>query len=40
LGRLKGVHERWDHRADLAQQAITDRHASKVWGVPRTNLAV
>ncbi|HJD89734.1 MAG TPA: glycoside hydrolase family 76 [Corynebacterium urealyticum] len=34
------MHERWDHRADLAQQAITDRHASKVWGVPRTNLAV
>lgn len=34
------MHERWDHRADLAQQAITDRHASKVWSIPRTNLAV
>ncbi|WKD58648.1 glycoside hydrolase family 76 protein [Corynebacterium caspium] len=32
--------EKWVHRADLAEAAINDRHASKLWGLPRTNLAV
>ncbi|AGF73510.1 glycoside hydrolase family 76 protein [Corynebacterium halotolerans] len=32
--------EKWAHRADLAEAAINDRHASRVWGIPRTNLAV
>ncbi|WP_238599356.1 glycoside hydrolase family 76 protein [Corynebacterium heidelbergense] len=32
--------EHWDHRADLSEQAIMDRHASTVWAVPRTNLGV
>ncbi|AHI23694.1 glycoside hydrolase family 76 protein [Corynebacterium vitaeruminis] len=30
----------WLHRADLAEAAINERHASHVWGIPRTNLAV
>lgn len=34
------MHEKWAHRADLAESAIIDRHASRVWGIPRTNLAV
>ncbi|MEY8565742.1 glycoside hydrolase family 76 protein [Corynebacteriaceae bacterium 7-707] len=34
------MQERWDHRADLAEQAITERHGGRLWGVPRTNLAV
>ncbi|WP_276848702.1 glycoside hydrolase family 76 protein [Corynebacterium pyruviciproducens] len=32
--------EMWAHRADLAEAAINDRHASKVWGIPGTNLGV
>lgn len=32
--------ETWAHRADLAEQAIAERHASRLWGLPRTNLAV
>ncbi len=32
--------EKWAHRADLAEAAINDRHATRVWGLPRTNLAV
>lgn len=32
--------ERWHHRADLAEQAIIQRHATRLWGWPRTNLAV
>lgn len=32
--------EKWAHRADLAETAINERHAARVWGVPRTNLAV
>lgn len=32
--------EKWAHRADLAEAAIHDRHASRLWGLPRTNLAV
>ncbi len=32
--------EKWAHRADLAESAINDRHASRLWGLPRTNLAV
>lgn len=34
------MQEKWVHRADLAEQAINDRHASRLWGIPRTNLAV
>lgn len=34
------MQEKWVHRADLAEQAINERHASRVWGIPRTNLAV
>lgn len=32
--------ETWAHRADLAESAVTERHASRLWGLPRTNLAV
>ncbi|MDY3127520.1 MAG: glycoside hydrolase family 76 protein [Corynebacterium sp.] len=32
--------EKWSHRADLAESAIHERHASAVWSLPRTNLAV
>ncbi|PRQ11889.1 glycoside hydrolase family 76 [Corynebacterium sp. 13CS0277] len=32
--------EKWAHRADLAEAAINERHSSRVWGIPRTNLAV
>lgn len=31
--------ETWSHRADLAASAIQERHASRVWGMPKTNLA-
>lgn len=31
--------ETWSHRADLAASAINERHASKLWGIPKTNLA-
>jgi len=34
------VPETWAHRADLAEMAISERHATKLWGLPRTNLAV
>lgn len=34
------MHEKWLHRADLAEAAINERHASRLWGIPRTNLAV
>lgn len=34
------MQEKWSHRADLAESAITERHARKVWGIPYTNLAV
>ncbi|MBC3185775.1 glycoside hydrolase family 76 [Corynebacterium sp. zg-331] len=34
------MREKWAHRADLAEAAINDRHASRLWGLPRTNLAV
>ncbi|QMV84523.1 glycoside hydrolase family 76 [Corynebacterium hindlerae] len=34
------MQEKWSHRADLAEAAITDRHARKLWGIPRTNLGV
>ncbi|QAU51571.1 glycoside hydrolase family 76 protein [Corynebacterium pelargi] len=30
----------WLHRADLAEQAINDRHAQTLWLLPKTNLAV
>ncbi|MGO1865274.1 MAG: glycoside hydrolase family 76, partial [Corynebacterium variabile] len=32
--------ELWDHRADLAEQAVFDRHASRLWGIPKTTLGV
>lgn len=31
--------DKWVHRADLAESAINERHAARVWGMPRTNLA-
>ncbi|UIZ91957.1 glycoside hydrolase family 76 [Corynebacterium sp. CNCTC7651] len=31
--------ETWSHRADLAASAIEERHASRLWGLPKTNLA-
>lgn len=34
------MNEKWLHRADLAEAAINERHASRLWGIPRTNLAV
>jgi predicted alpha-1,6-mannanase (GH76 family) len=34
------VQETWAHRADLAESAINERHARRLWGLPRTNLAV
>lgn len=34
------MNEIWLHRADLAEAAIQQRHASRLWGLPRTNLAV
>lgn len=34
------VKEKWLHRAELAEAAINERHASRLWGIPRTNLAV
>ena len=32
--------ETWAHRADLAESGVTERHAQKLWGMPKTNLAV
>ena len=32
--------EMWSHRATLAETAVNERHSSRVWGIPRTNLAV
>ncbi|MCP1387614.1 glycoside hydrolase family 76 [Corynebacterium sp. TA-R-1] len=32
--------ETWSHRADLAASAIDERHASRLWGIPKTNLAM
>ena len=34
------MQETWAHRADLAESAINERHARRLWGLPRTNLAV
>lgn len=34
------MQETWAHRADLAESAINERHARRLWGMPRTNLAV
>lgn len=34
------MQEKWAHRADLAESAINERHAARLWGIPRTNLAV
>lgn len=31
--------EKWSHRADLAEDAVDERHAERVWQLPRTNLA-
>lgn len=31
---------KWSHRADLAESAINERHASRLWSLPGTNLAV
>ncbi|WP_297005187.1 glycoside hydrolase family 76 protein [uncultured Corynebacterium sp.] len=32
--------ELWDHRADLAEQAVIERHSTRLWGIPRTTLGV
>ena len=32
--------ETWSHRADLAASAIHERHAARLWGIPKTNLAM
>ena len=32
--------ETWPHRADLAYSAIDERHAARLWGIPKTNLAI
>lgn len=32
--------ENWAYRADVAEQAIRDRHVARLWGLPGTNLAV
>lgn len=34
------MQERWDHRADLAEQAIEERHSARLWGLPWTNLGL
>lgn len=38
--RQQELWDKWDHRADLAEDAIHERHARRVWGLPGTNLAV
>lgn len=37
---LTTARDLWDHRADLAEQAVTERHAKRLWSIPRTNLGV
>ncbi|HIW96762.1 MAG TPA: glycoside hydrolase family 76 [Candidatus Corynebacterium gallistercoris] len=32
--------EQWDHRADLAEQAVGERHRARLWGLPKTSLGV
>lgn len=34
------MQENWFHRADLAEQAINERHSNRLWMLPRTNLGV
>lgn len=34
------MQEKWAHRADLAENALNDRHGSRLWGLPNTNIAV
>lgn len=34
------MQELWDHRADLAEQAVIERHAARLWGIPKTTLGV
>lgn len=29
----------WDHRADLAESAVRNRHGHRLWAIPGTNLA-
>ena len=38
--RQQELWEKWDHRADLAEDAIDERHARRLLGLPGTNLAV
>ncbi|WP_075693262.1 glycoside hydrolase family 76 protein [Corynebacterium sphenisci] len=40
MGPTRAEAENWAYRADMAEQAIRDRHASRLWALPRTNLAV
>ena len=37
---MNHMKERWDHRADLAEQAVMERHGGRLWAIPRTNLAI
>lgn len=39
-GSISAGSEKWTHRADLAEDAINERHGSKLWALPRTNLAI
>ncbi|WP_448852671.1 glycoside hydrolase family 76 protein [Corynebacterium sp. 335C] len=40
IGPTKTEAGNWAYRADVAEQAIRDRHASRLWGLARTNLGV
>lgn len=37
---MRDMQELWDHRADLAEQAVIERHVTRLWGIPRTTLGV
>ena len=39
FGEKVALPETWSHRADLAESAIEERHAARLLGIPRTNLA-
>lgn len=40
IGPTSTEAENWAYRADVAEQAIRDRHAASLWSLPRTNLGV
>ncbi|KAB1550812.1 glycoside hydrolase family 76 protein [Corynebacterium sp. 321] len=37
---MHNAKEQWDHRADLSEQAVVDRHLSSLWRIPGTSLGV